>query len=280
MPKRTSFAGIAILYLLSGGLGLLYEVAFSKYLSFVFGATAHASSAVLVAFMGGCSLGAHLSGKLGSRVERPLFIYGCVELAIGGFCLLAPSLFGVVTAAYVALAARVEQLALLSAARYLLASLIVFVPAAGMGATLPLLARFVRGSEGSTSQRRLTALYAINTAGGSIGSLVSAYWIIPSLGLSASMRVSAVLSMLIGITACAFGQKIATGDVLHHSLPAKRRSLPTSSLQRSRRASWSSLRRSSSCTCSRSSLVRASTLSASCWRSSWCASPRARRSPT
>jgi spermidine synthase len=212
MPQRTYFGGIAVLYLLSGGLGLLYEVAFSKYLSFVFGATAYASSAVLVAFMGGLSLGAHLSGKLGRRFARPLWLYGCVELAIGGFCLVAPSLFGIVTAAYVSLAAHVEQLALLSAARYLLASLIVFIPAAGMGATLPLLARFVRGSDGSTSQKRLTALYAINTVGGSIGSLLSAYWIIPSLGLSASMRISAVLSMLVGAIACAVGQRVAVDD--------------------------------------------------------------------
>ncbi len=207
MPKRTTFAGIAALYLLSGGLGLLYEVAFSKYLSFVFGATAYASSAVLVAFMGGLSLGAHLSGRLGRRVARPLLVYGCVELAIGAFCLVAPSLFGIVTAAYVALAAHVEQLPLLAAARYLLASSIVFVPAAGMGATLPLLARFVRGLDGHVSPRRLTALYAINTAGGAMGSLLSAYWIIPSLGLSAAVRTSALLSMLIGAMACGLGRR-------------------------------------------------------------------------
>src|SRR5450432_1220397 len=208
MPKRTTFAGIAALYLLSGGLGLLYEVAFSKYLSFVFGATAYASSAVLVAFMGGLSLGAHLSGRLGRRVARPLLVYGYVELAIGAFCLIAPSLFGIVTAAYVAFAAHVEQLPLLSAARYLVASSIVFVPAAGMGATLPLLARFVRGFGGHGSQRRLIALYAINTAGGAMGSLLSAYWIIPSLGWSTAVRTSALLSMLVGATPCGLGRRL------------------------------------------------------------------------
>src|SRR5258708_34774306 len=109
MPKRTYFAGIAILYLVSGGLGLLYEVAFSKYLSFVFGATAYASSAVLVAFVGGLSLGPHLSGKLGRRVARPLWLYGCVQLPTGGFCLLAPSLFAVVSASSLSLAMHVPE---------------------------------------------------------------------------------------------------------------------------------------------------------------------------
>ena len=49
----TTFTALAFLYFASGAVGLLDEVIFFKYLSLAFGATAHASSAVLVAFMGG-----------------------------------------------------------------------------------------------------------------------------------------------------------------------------------------------------------------------------------
>ena len=41
---------LVVLYLASGAVGLLDEVLFFKYLSLVFGATAYASSAVLVVF--------------------------------------------------------------------------------------------------------------------------------------------------------------------------------------------------------------------------------------
>ena len=46
--RRFSF--IAALFLVSGSTGLLYEVAFSKLLGYVFGATAYAVSTVLAAY--------------------------------------------------------------------------------------------------------------------------------------------------------------------------------------------------------------------------------------
>src|SRR3954454_10294444 len=109
-PLGVSFAGIAAIYFVSGALGLVDEVAFSKYLSFVFGATAYASSAVLVAFMGGLALGAYAAGKVERRIARPLLAYAVVEVAIGAFCFFTPSLFGAVTDAYVGLSARIPSL--------------------------------------------------------------------------------------------------------------------------------------------------------------------------
>ncbi len=49
----TRLVTIAPLFLLSGGTALLYQVAFSKRLATIFGATAYAISAVLAAFMAG-----------------------------------------------------------------------------------------------------------------------------------------------------------------------------------------------------------------------------------
>ena len=74
LPGRTGLVGA--LYALSGALGLVYEVTFSKYLGYVFGATAYASSAVLVAFMGGLALGAAIASRLDRFIERALVAYG------------------------------------------------------------------------------------------------------------------------------------------------------------------------------------------------------------
>ena len=73
---RARFPLVAALFLVSGATGLLYEVAFSKLLGYVFGATAYAVSAVLSAFMGGLALGAHFGGRYASRIRRPLMAYG------------------------------------------------------------------------------------------------------------------------------------------------------------------------------------------------------------
>src|SRR5258708_7599375 len=101
---RFTYALLTLLYFASGAVGLLDEVIFSKYLACAFGATAHASSAVLVAFMGGLALGAAAVTRLDSRIARPLFVYGLLELTVGATCVVSPWLFAAVTRAYASMA--------------------------------------------------------------------------------------------------------------------------------------------------------------------------------
>jgi spermidine synthase len=203
-PQRLSL--VALLYGISGALGLVYEVAFNKYLALVFGATAYASSAVLVAFMGGLALGAWLASRVEKRIVRPLVAYGLAELAIGAFCMLVPLTFRALSDVYVgAVAKSPDSLATLSALRAAMAVVVVLVPAGGMGATLPLLARFVQSEDPTFAKRRLARFYALNTFGGAVGSILSAYVVIPSLGLTATMRTSAAISLAIGVIAVIVG---------------------------------------------------------------------------
>ena len=204
MSSRLSL--VALFYALSGGLGLVYEVAFNKYLAYVFGATAYASSAVLVAFMGGLALGAHFASRIERKIERPLLAYGIAELVIGGFCIAVPQTFHALSNFYVHMVAKSPgSLASLSVLRAGLAVLVVLVPAGGMGATLPLLARFVQGQDPAHAKRRLARFYALNTFGGAMGSLISAYVIIPALGLTWTMRSMACISLGIGVASVALG---------------------------------------------------------------------------
>lgn len=184
---------LAALYLASGAVGLLDEVIFFKYLSLAFGATAHASTAVLVAFMAGLALGAALIARWDGRIRRPLLVYGALEIGVGVACAVAPWLFAGVTRLYVGIAAGTSSLAALEVIRGALAGAVVLLPTLAMGATLPLVAR--------VAASRVALLYGANTAGGAIGSLLGAYLIIPALGLAASLRVGACVSVAIGVAA-------------------------------------------------------------------------------
>jgi spermidine synthase len=74
-----------------------------------------------------------------------------------------------------------------------------------MGATLPLVAR--------VAASRVALLYGANTAGGALGSLLGAYVIIPALGLAASLRAGACVSIAIGVAAIALSRgEDAAGD--------------------------------------------------------------------
>lgn len=200
------FRGLLGLFVMSGAAGLVDQVCFSKYLSYVVGATAYAVSAVLAAFMTGLALGAAAGGRLSSRIRRPLAAYGAAEWIVGGAVALTPLAFAALTPLYVS-AARSAQgsLATLSVLRWGLAMAIVVLPTAAMGATLPLLSPALapagHADAESLRKRRLGALYAANTLGGALGALGGAYLVLPTLGLSHTLYASALTSVLAGCAA-------------------------------------------------------------------------------
>ncbi len=193
------------LYFASGAVGLLAEVIFFKYLSLAFGATAHASSAVLVSFMGGLALGATLAARLDARIRRPLLVYGALELAIGAACIVAPWLFVAVTRAYAWAAVGTTSLPALELLRGALAGAVVLLPTTAMGATLPLVARVVGAAD--VGGRHVTTIYAANAGGGAVGALLGVYLVIPTFGLAASLRIGATVSVAVGLAVLAFGRR-------------------------------------------------------------------------
>jgi spermidine synthase len=210
---------VCCLFFVSGLTGLVYEVAFSKYLSYAFGVTAYASSAVLVAFMGGLSVGGLAVARWDARLPNRLLAYGLAEVVVGLFCLVSPWLFGAVGSVYVALAhALPASLPLLTALRWLLATAVVFLPAVAMGATLPLLAPWIGAG---TSSRWLSALYALNVLGGAVGALGAAYGILPALGLAGTLRAAALANLGIGVLAAAIGRASGPASVPARTDPAR-----------------------------------------------------------
>lgn len=212
MSRRFSLA--LALFLVSGTTGLLYEVAFSKLLGYVFGATAYAVSTVLAAFMAGMAGGAFLGGKLGPRIKRPLVAYGVLEIVVGIVCAASPTVLAALSRQYVEFArSSPGSLGALTLARGLLTALIVIVPTLAMGATLPLLARVVAGADDEAGNgslaARLPVLYATNTAGGALGSMLAAYVALPTLGIRTTMLGAAATNVVLGLIAVGVGLRTA-----------------------------------------------------------------------
>lgn len=205
---RPRFSLVVLLFLVSGSTGLLYEVAFGKLLGYVFGATAYAVSTVLASFMGGLALGAHVGGKHAAKFKKPLAAYGVLEILVGLVCAISPVALEALTSVYVSLAQKAPgSLATITALRAVMAVGVVIVPTVAMGATLPILSRVVAGERGSGSERRLSILYAINTAGGAFGALASAYAILPALGVRGTIWAAAIANIVIGTTAFVLGSR-------------------------------------------------------------------------
>jgi spermidine synthase len=202
------------LFVVSGATGLIDQLCFSKYLSYIVGSTAYAVSAVLAAFMTGLAIGAHWGGKASSLVVRPLRAYGFLELVVALAVAATPAAFHVLTPLYASLARSMpNSLLALSTLRWLTALGLVVLPTMAMGATLPLLSRsFDSGGAGTDAsalrERRLGALYAINTLGGALGALAAAYLILPALGVDGTVLASAAGSAAIAVLSLSFGWRV------------------------------------------------------------------------
>ncbi len=209
--RRFPVLPTVLLFVVSGATGLVDQLCFAKYLTYIVGSTAYAVSAVLAAFMTGLALGAHLAGKRAAQVTRPLYAYGVLELVVAAFVAVTPFGFELLTPVYASVARSFpDSLAVLSVSRWLVALALVIVPTTAMGATLPLLSRALELESGNESRSRrerlLGALYAANTFGGAMGSLAAAYAIVPALGVRGTLLGSALASALVGVLALYLGR--------------------------------------------------------------------------
>jgi hypothetical protein len=85
----------------------MYESIWSRYLGLFVGHGAYAQVLVLVIFLGGMSLGAHLVGRRSERLRDPLLWYAAVELVVAAIGLAFHAAFRWTTdAAYDALFPR------------------------------------------------------------------------------------------------------------------------------------------------------------------------------
>lgn len=200
------FPGVALCFLLSGFAALLYQTAWMRQFSIAFGTSELAVATVLAAYMAGLAVGAALAGRWVGRVRRPVLAYGLLELGIAVSALLVPTALGLAADLRVSLLGGQPELptggALGHSLFYLIcAFVILMVPTAFMGATLPLLTRqVVRRRE--QIGRRVGGLYAINTLGAVFGTVIAAFYLLPLLGLKGTVWVGvAVNAAVFGIAA-------------------------------------------------------------------------------
>lgn len=198
-PQVHECAGVPLrivgaLFFFSGASSLIFETLFTRLLSYTFGNTAYAASTVLAAFLGGLALGAYLIGRFADRVRPSLLMYGSLELIIGLYGLSVPALFAGLTRVYVWLFhALTPGLIASTALRFALAGVVIAVPAALMGGTLPVLARTIAAVR-PDYQCELTKFYALNTLGGAVGTLSSTYLLMPSWGARGAIATAFVVN--------------------------------------------------------------------------------------
>ncbi|MFY9584175.1 MAG: fused MFS/spermidine synthase, partial [Candidatus Acidiferrales bacterium] len=176
---------------------LIFEIVFTRLLTYTFGNTAQAASTVLAAFLGGLAVGAFFLGRWIDYRPPSLWVYGSLELLVGLYCLLIPKLFALLTWGYVALYHRLQLgPASLTAVRFGLASLVILPPTFLLGGTLPVLARYTAARE-SDFESKVARLYGWNTLGAAAGALGSTYLLVPFLGIRGAIWIACGINFAI-----------------------------------------------------------------------------------
>lgn len=205
---RSPVTRIAPLLFGSGFCALIYQVAWLRELRLVFGASTAASAAVLAIFMGGLGVGGLLLGRRADARPDPLAFYGNLELGVAVTTAITPPLVSLVRWIYVALGGTVTLgMGLGTAARLVLAALILLPPTLLMGGTLPAAARAVQ-SDADDGRRDLAVLYGANTLGAVAGATASTFILLEIFGASLMLWMACAINALIALTARALSRSL------------------------------------------------------------------------
>ncbi|MBN2054884.1 fused MFS/spermidine synthase, partial [bacterium] len=187
-------------FFLSGACGLIYEVVWVRMFTALFGSTTYAVSTVLAAFMAGLALGSYLYGRFVDGRRRILPVYAGLEVGIALTGAALPFIMHVLQPAMHALYRELHHdRPLLTIAQFLIGFLLMVIPTTLMGATLPVLSRYLVRQRRQVT-RRTGLLYALNTLGAVAGTLAAGFVLIRSVGLTASILAAAAVNLGIGLT--------------------------------------------------------------------------------
>ena len=194
VKARPPVPGCALLFFASGASALVAETVWLRWFRDLFGATAPATSATLIAFFAGHALGAVYAARRAPRWRHPLRAYALLEAVatLGALAVLPLLVAGetLTTGPYDALRG---QPAALAAMRFAVA-LVATLPAAfAFGASFPAIASAATG-EANGLGRAGAALYASNLLGAAAGAAAGAFLLPDAIGVRGTWLVGAGLS--------------------------------------------------------------------------------------
>ncbi|MCX6169604.1 MAG: fused MFS/spermidine synthase [Ignavibacteriales bacterium] len=193
---------VSLLFVISGIAGLIYQIVWFKYLSLFLGNTTYAQMTVLAAFLGGLAFGNYLFGKKADSLKNPVMVYSLLELFIGVYCLVYPTLSLLFGNLFLSVASGLNitsQNFLFTGLRFLIAAFLLFAPTTAMGGTLPVLSRFFVDRLQDT-RKEIAILYFLNSFGAVIGVVFAGFVLIKEFGLNITIYSTAALNILAGLT--------------------------------------------------------------------------------
>jgi spermidine synthase len=185
-----------LLFAASGAAALIYEIVWQQLLQLVIGSSTVSLGVLLGTFMGGMCLGSLYAPRLTSGRRDPLRVYAGLELAIGTLGLLLLVVMPLVTSVYTAWGGE-GAFGLFF--RALVSGVCLVPPTFAMGATLPIISRWVDRTPRGTSW--LGFFYAGNIVGGVFGSLLAGFYLLRVFDMNVATYVAVSINLTVAAAA-------------------------------------------------------------------------------
>ncbi len=184
------------LYFISGFTALLYQVAWQRMLGLFSGSDVRSVTIIVASYLLGLGLGNLLGGSFSDRLtnRKCVIVYGCCNLGIASFALTSRFIF------YDLLFLRLQYLAQSLVVTLAIVLISLLIPTVLMGISLPMLSRAInRSANGAASL--IGWLYGFNTLGAGLGTLISGWYIVGTLGYDRTVYLGAMFSLAVGVSA-------------------------------------------------------------------------------
>ena len=201
MASRKLYLQLTLLFcfFVTGITGLIYELVWTRMLILVFGSTQVAVTTVLTTFMAGLALGSILLGKFIDRYPHPLIAFGVIEIIIGFYSIITPSIFEGIRAVYLSsLSNSSFYHTTFNYTQFSLSFLGIIIPTTLMGGTLPILIKFFAETKEKIGFDA-GILYSVNTLGAVLGCSITGFYLLYILGVKESLYTAGGIDILVGV---------------------------------------------------------------------------------
>src|SRR4051812_29066649 len=187
---------LILLFIGSGCAALIYEIVWFQLLELVIGSSAVSVGVLLGTFMGGMCVGSLMAPRLISKNHHPLKLYSMIEVGIGIIGLIILFAMPLVGGIYTSWAGQGLTSMLL---RGIVAAICLLPPTFLMGATLPVISRWVKTSPEGVSW--LGFFYGGNIAGAVVGSLLAGFYLMRVYDVNTTTYVAVLINVVVAAMA-------------------------------------------------------------------------------